>query len=257
MGLVLLRGVFGTDVDDLQLPSMQLDILVVGGGLGGLTTALALRRAGHHVKVIEATSWLREVGAAITVPPNACRALRGLGVDLADAKVVEFRKGLHYQYTDQPARYGEGGTGVSSSRERKAQEAGGEYFFVHRVDLHDTLRKMCVRKDGPGQPAEILLSQKVVDWDTKGIVKLQDGTVMHADVVVAADGVHSRAHKHVLGSEVPATPAGMTNVRFVLETKAVLDDPVTAKIMDDGPGCLAFYWAPDGKSTLMRYPCHK
>ena len=236
---------------------MQLDIIVVGGGLGGLTTALALRRAGHRVKVVEASSWLREVGAAITVPPNACRTWRRLGVDLAGAMAVELKKGLHYQYGDRPAQYGEGGTGVENTRSRKALEAHGDYFFVHRVDLHDTLRMLCERKEGSGQPVEVLLSQKVVDWDISGVIKLKSGTRMYADVVVAADGARSVAHKHVLGREMPVVPAGMRNVRFVLETKAILEDPVTARILDDGPGCLAFYWAPDGKSTLMRYPCHK
>ena len=58
-----------------QAFNVQLAIIVAGAGLGELATALALRKAGHHVRVLEGSSWLRETGAAITCPPNATRTL--------------------------------------------------------------------------------------------------------------------------------------------------------------------------------------
>ena len=59
---------------------MQADILVVGGGIGGLTAGLALTRAGHRVLVLEKAAQFAELGAGLQLAPNATRVLAGLGV---------------------------------------------------------------------------------------------------------------------------------------------------------------------------------
>ena len=58
----------------------QVSVGVVGGGIGGLTAALALLRAGFDVQVYEQASGLREIGAGVQVSPNASRVLHGLGL---------------------------------------------------------------------------------------------------------------------------------------------------------------------------------
>ena len=59
---------------------MQADILVVGGGIGGLTAALALARDGHQVQVLEKAAQFAELGAGLRLAPNATRVLARLGV---------------------------------------------------------------------------------------------------------------------------------------------------------------------------------
>ena len=59
---------------------MQADILVVGGGIGGLTAALALARDGHQVRVLEKAAQFAELGAGLQLAPNATGVLVGLGV---------------------------------------------------------------------------------------------------------------------------------------------------------------------------------
>ncbi len=64
-------------------------ILVAGGGIGGLTAAVALRRAGFEVQVFERAEEIREVGAGIAIQPNAVLALRRIGLDRAVAEFFE------------------------------------------------------------------------------------------------------------------------------------------------------------------------
>ena len=60
---------------------MQADILVVGGGIGGLTAALALARDGHRVRVLEKAAQFAELGAGLQLAPNATRVLAANGVE--------------------------------------------------------------------------------------------------------------------------------------------------------------------------------
>jgi salicylate hydroxylase len=68
---------------------MPLRVIVVGAGLGGLGAAIALRRAGHDVQVIEQSSFLNEVGAAIHIAPNATRILREWECDFETLQASE------------------------------------------------------------------------------------------------------------------------------------------------------------------------
>ncbi|ETI27718.1 hypothetical protein G647_00167 [Cladophialophora carrionii CBS 160.54] len=243
------------------MPHIQLNVIVAGGGIAGLTAALALRRQGHAVTVVESSAWLREAGLAVAVPPNATRALIGLGIEpKRDAKAAAFRTSLEYHFLskDTIPRFGEDGDSrpLTWARRAAASHLKDLFFLAHRIDLHNALKDKCTSPAGPGKPVEVLLSSRAVSWDPTGSIKLQDGREMHADLIVAADGIHSVAHEAVLGYRVPATPSGVSTMRFLLRTEDILNDPATAHVMDDGPGSFTFYVNADRSTYLVRYPCH-
>ncbi|KAL9105964.1 MAG: hypothetical protein Q9227_008957 [Pyrenula ochraceoflavens] len=241
----------------------SLSILIIGGGLSGLSAALSLRAHSphHHITLLESSSWLRETGAAVLVPPNACRALRHLGFDLHALRGARFMNALDYHDVDVvKPRFGEGGNGVEYPWAERGR-GEGDFYLAHRVDYHEALRRACVNMEGReewGPPVEVRLKSRVVGWESaadSGVVTLEDGTVLKADLVVAADGVRSQAHRQVLGYEVPAVPSGTTNIRFLLETEVLREDPVTREILEDGEGVFSAYRSADRRVYVRRYPC--
>ena len=108
-------------------------VAIIGGGIGGLTAAIALLRAGAEVSVYEAAGELQEIGAGVALHPNAMRVLRFIGVEDAVRKVAGRSE---YAVT----RDGITGRVISkTSRARQAALQGIEPATVHRADLLDVL----------------------------------------------------------------------------------------------------------------------
>lgn len=236
-----------------HMSSTKLAVIVVGGGIGGLACALALRQAGHQVTVLESTAWLSETGAAVTVQPNSGSALSKLGLDMQDLRGTKAETAITHLLTDLD--------GASEDIEQPWVGISKQYdcpvHFVHREDLHNALKARCSDPTGQGTPVELKLSSCVTAYDINaGDVTVSDGNKYSADVVVAADGVRSIAHNEVLGYEYPAFPSNLSNVRFILPTQVLEDDPELAPLLADGPS-FVFWAAPGRKRILMRYPCRE
>lgn len=126
----------------------MLHVIISGGGIAGLTAAVALRRAGHRVDIYERSSMNNEIGAAIHVPPNASRFLLSWGLKPSDwgfvtAKSLAIRDPETLDITMQ---------------ENNPAAAGGDgspLYLAHRVDLHSALRTLATQEEGPGEPATI------------------------------------------------------------------------------------------------------
>ncbi|MCA6297497.1 MAG: FAD-dependent monooxygenase, partial [Phenylobacterium sp.] len=115
-----------------------LSAIVVGAGVGGLTAALALARAGLSVTVVEQAQALGEVGAGLQVSPNATRVLFNLGLE-AELSALAFRPEA------VEARGWRRGQEMSRAPlgERAQERYGFPYFHMHRADLISVLEQAC------------------------------------------------------------------------------------------------------------------
>jgi 2-polyprenyl-6-methoxyphenol hydroxylase-like FAD-dependent oxidoreductase len=154
---------------------------IVGGGIAGLTLAIALQKNGHQVRVYENTPVFRSVGAGIVLAANAMKALRSLGLE---DDVLRAGKELK-QFLIRDA----GGKILTTTDATKINEKFGlvNTLTLHRADLHDVLLRHL-------SDDTVLLNKRCVDFDyDDDKVKLifQDGSSTTEDYVIAADGIHS------------------------------------------------------------------
>src|SRR4249920_316637 len=161
-------------------------VVIAGGGIGGLATALALARKGFRSVVLEQASKFGEIGAGIQIAPNAWHALDALGVGARvkrDAVFVE--RMLMFD-------------GVSGEKvidipldKRFARRFGNPYAVTHRADIHGSLLDGC--KTLP-ELIELRTSSKVVSFSQEGnavSVELQGGNRISGVALIGADGLRS------------------------------------------------------------------
>ncbi|ABW13011.1 monooxygenase FAD-binding [Parafrankia sp. EAN1pec] len=183
-------------------PAGTLPTLVVGGGIGGLSAALAVARAGRAVHVVERADQFVELGAGIQLAANATRVLAGLGVlgDVEAVSVAPHRLVMRHALTGDPLTALDVGA-------RYRGRYGFPYLVVHRNDLLTVLLEHC--QAHPRVTIEtgrtVTDVRTVTDLRTgaeHAEVECEDGGVHRADAVVGADGVHSRLRTHIAADEV-------------------------------------------------------
>lgn len=137
---------------------MPLDIAIIGAGIAGLSAGVSLRRAGHTVVIYERSALNNEVGAAINVPPNAARPLLRWGLDPVAARFVLVKGiSMHDPFSLEQLHLVPGGDWI-------AHKYGAPFYFSHRVDLHQALKKLATEEDAPGTPVSIRLKKEVIEY---------------------------------------------------------------------------------------------
>jgi len=154
-------------------------IIVVGGGIGGMTAAAAIAQAGFPVTLLEAARQFGEIGAGVTLSPNAMKGLDHIGVmeDAAAAGVEPVRQRIqHWQ---------DGRTLVPMERASARAKYGAPYVTIHRADLHTQLLKAA-------RAAGVDLRTDAAAVATEGTsVILADRSRVEGDVLIGADGLKS------------------------------------------------------------------
>lgn len=198
-----------------------MKIVIAGAGIGGLTAGAALLKKGFDVTILEQAQALKEIGAGVQLSPNATRVLYRIGVgDTLEGLACEPPgKRVRLWNTGQTWRLFDLG---AASRE----VYGYPYFTLHRADLHQALADAVYSLS----PDAIRLGEKVEGIkQTGGKVEVQTvaGTVYEADLLIGADGVHSRVRRALFGPDEPVY-SGVMAWRGVIDAEALPEHLRTA-----------------------------
>ena len=170
---------------------IAMKIAIVGAGMGGLAAAATLRRIGAEVSVYEQAGRFARIGAGIQMLPNSMKVLRGLGVE-------QKLRGFAFAPRSHLNRVWDTGE-VQAELPMPESRYGAPYLCMHRGDLHEALLSAV--------PPEIVhLNKKLIgieDRNQKPVLRFADGSSAAADLVIGADGVHSRVRELILGPEQP------------------------------------------------------
>ena len=209
-------------------------IAIVGGGIGGLTLAIALSRHGIECEIYEQADELREIGAAVALSANATRFYEkwGLGDEFAQSS---------YEVSELIYRDGKSGHVIGRHEAGAAyrERYGAPYLGIHRAELQRILSTE-VGMD------RIHLSKRLADIDDSGdqaVLYFEDGSSAEADLVIGADGARSTVRRWMLGYD-DCMYAGYSAFRGVVSIDKLqsLPDPTAIQ-----------FWTGDA-AHLLHYP---
>ena len=169
-----------------------MKVLIGGGGIGGLTAAVALHQRGFDVQVYEQAAVLREVGAGVQIASNAVRVLHGLGLAEPLARIAVVPTS-----TDSRDWHSGEVLGRVPLGDEAVRRYGMPYYHVHRADLHDVLRAAL-------PPERLILDSRVTGIEDGGdsiTLRFADGRSATGDLLIGADGVHSVIREYVAGPD--------------------------------------------------------
>ena len=169
-------------------------IAVLGAGMGGLAAAALLSRAGCEVTVYEQATRFARVGAGIQMSPNALRVLRALDLEAHIRRVAFQPRSWRNRAWDTGAMQNE----LPLGAEAEARH-GAPYLLGHRADLHAALLTRV-------PPERIVRDKRLTGLSqnaTSVTLAFADGSTAKADIVLAADGLHSRAREILFGAGEP------------------------------------------------------
>lgn len=213
--------------------------IIVGAGIGGLASALALLRAGHRVRVVEQSDSLGEVGAGLSITPNASKALAYLGLadELALIGSTPIAGSLRHYRTGEDI--------VVLPQDRSRERYGYPLYHVHRADLHRVLLSAVTALDAHCvvTSAEFL---SFTEEDNGISVCCRSGWKEDADYVVGADGIHSRVRAQLFGPD-------RANFTGYVAWRGLIPGEKVAPHLIDPPLCMTL----GPRRMLMRYPLRR
>lgn len=220
------------------------DIAIVGSGLGGLSAAVALRRAGHNVTIYERYDFGGEVGASLSCASNGSRFLQEWQVDIAKARPVILKDLIRHDWkTGQVS----GTYPLGDYRER----FGTDYNNFHRIDLHQHLKHVATTEGGKGIPAQLKVWHKAVDLDPiAGKIVFENGVVATHDLVVCADGIRSQMREK-LGVFPHFAPSASCCYRCIIHADKLRE----LGLHEFAENSAIEFWGGDGIDKIVMSAC--
>jgi len=191
-----------------------MEVTIVGAGIGGLTLALMLHRAGIASRVYEAAPEIKAVGVGVNLLPHASREMCALGLEEALARVaITTRESAFYN------RYGQ-----FIYSEPTGRHAGYDWpqFSIHRADLHSVLLEAFRERVGADR---LHLGWRCTGFESVGnAVKLNfhDHPSVSSEIAVSCEGIHSQIRKQLYPAEGPPRYSGINMWRGVTRAKPFL-----------------------------------
>jgi 2-polyprenyl-6-methoxyphenol hydroxylase-like FAD-dependent oxidoreductase len=169
-------------------------VAIVGGGIGGLTAAVAMHQRRIEVAVYEQSPRIGEIGAGVSLSPNAIKAFRAL-------RLNEEIAAIGFESDNQLVRTWNSGEVISRVFRKGVyeKEFGAPYLSVHRADLIDVLKQQL-----PDSVFHLgARCTEVETTDQGACARFADGTSVEADLVVGADGIRSAVRASLFGKDAP------------------------------------------------------
>jgi len=177
--------------------SVMAEVVVAGGGIGGLSAALACAQAGAKVSLYERATAFSEFGAGIQLGPNAVGVLHGWGLKDGLSGLAAFPHRIQFRSALSGSVLGELTLGADMVR-----RYGSPYLTIHRADLHGLLAQVLQQRGDVALNLGCAVSH-VVQSEASVTAQLQNGQQRDADVLVAADGAWSTLRQQLLHDGKP------------------------------------------------------
>ena len=215
-------------------------VLIAGGGIGGMATAIGLARKGVRSVVLEKSPELGEIGAGIQLGPNAFHAFDYLGVGDAAREMAVYIDNLRLM----DAMSGDEITRIPLD-DAFRKRFGNPYAVVHRGDLYGVF----LRANRAHDLVELRSGAEVIDYDqdAQGVTAiLADGDRVRGRALFGADGLWSNIRKRVIGDGAPRV-SGHTTYRSVIPTDEMPEDlRWNAATLWAGPKCHIVHYPLSG-----------
>ncbi|KAH8649720.1 hypothetical protein BGZ60DRAFT_389662 [Tricladium varicosporioides] len=224
----------------------QLDIAVIGGGIGGLATATSLRQAGHKVTIYERADFAGEVGASISCAANGTKWLEKWGVNIPMGRPVILQKLISHDWATGDV------TNVYDLADYK-ERWGSVYNMFHRVDMHAMLMDSAMGVSHTGTPTVLKVNHRCTEIDhEKGIVTFANGNIAQHDLVIGADGIGSQVR-----STLGIVPDRKQSTSHCYHCIITTEDVKRLGLLDLTPSSAIEYWGGQGIDKIVYSPCRE